>query len=140
MDMGGIRYNATPFNGWYTGPEIGSRNLGDSYRYNMLPVFAEKMGLATGSDSTLWRDRAVLEANLATLHSFWKAGVTLVDHHTMTRKFMDHVRSERSHGRDVQANPMATIPPLSGSLTPVYHIDWPNEQFKPLLFRRPTPY
>ena len=33
LSVGGIRYPAAPFNGWYMGTEIGSRNLGDETRY-----------------------------------------------------------------------------------------------------------
>lgn len=140
MDLGGIRYGATPFTGWYTGPEIGSRNFGDRSRYNLFPVFAQKMGLDMSSARTLWRDRAMLESNVAVLHSFAQAGVTLLDHHTITRKFMDHVTAERGHGRDVHASPMASMLTLCGAVTPDYPIEWPVGQYKPLLFKRPTPY
>ena len=34
------------------------------------------MGLDTSRDRTLWRDRALLELNVAVLHSYEKAGVT----------------------------------------------------------------
>src|SRR5699024_5187371 len=38
LEIGGINYVATPFNGSYIGTEIASRNLADSTRYNLLPV------------------------------------------------------------------------------------------------------
>lgn len=38
MDCGGLQFPAIPFNGWYTTTEIGTRNLADSHRYNLLEV------------------------------------------------------------------------------------------------------
>ena len=38
LEIGGLEFTACPFNGWYMSAEIGSRNLCDSYRYNMLKV------------------------------------------------------------------------------------------------------
>src|SRR5690606_18094832 len=88
LDAGGVQYTAAPFSGWYMGTEIASRNLGDDTRYNILPVVAEKMGLNMSSDRTLWKDRALLELNVAVLHSYKKAGVSMVDHHAASREFM----------------------------------------------------
>ncbi|GMA58269.1 hypothetical protein GCM10025858_27720 [Alicyclobacillus sacchari] len=73
--IGGIRYSAAPFNGWYMGTEIGARNLADTNRYNMLAAVADAMGLSRTSDATLWRDKALVELNLAVLHSFRKKGL-----------------------------------------------------------------
>jgi len=56
------------------GTEIGARNLGDVNRYNLLPVIAERMGLDTRSDRTLWKDRALVELNVAVLSSFARHG------------------------------------------------------------------
>jgi len=38
MDCGGLQFPAIPFNGWYTTPEIGTRNFADPHRYNLLEV------------------------------------------------------------------------------------------------------
>ena len=81
LDIGGVCYPAVPFNGWYMCTEIGSRDLGDTARYDQLPVIAERMGLSTASDQTLWKDKAMTELNLAVLHSFSADGVTITDHH-----------------------------------------------------------
>jgi len=70
MHIGGITYGAAPFNGWYMGTEIGARNFADVERYNLLPTIAHMMGLDTSSERTLWRDRALVELNIAVLHSF----------------------------------------------------------------------
>lgn len=43
------------------------------------------MGLDTSKDQTLWKDKALVELNIAVIHSYHKAGVTLVDHHSVKR-------------------------------------------------------
>lgn len=42
LEIGGITYQAAPFNGWYMETEIGARNFADEGRYNKLAVIAEK--------------------------------------------------------------------------------------------------
>ncbi|MGH3393542.1 MAG: nitric oxide synthase oxygenase [Streptosporangiaceae bacterium] len=81
LDIGGVCFPAVPFNGWHVGTEVGARDLGDTGRYDQLPVIAERMGLSTGSGQTLWQDKAKTELNLAVLHSFGADGVTIIDHH-----------------------------------------------------------
>lgn len=41
LEIGGLRFTAAPFNGWYLVTEIGARDLGDPMRYNMLEVSVE---------------------------------------------------------------------------------------------------
>ena len=142
LEIGGISYPAAPFNGWYMGTEIGSRNLGDTDRYNLLPSVAALFGLDTGSDRTLWRDRALVELNLAVLHSFELAGVTLADHHTESARFLTHIEREQRHGRPVPTDWSWIVPPLSGSATAVFHryYDPPDEALRPALVHRDDPF
>ncbi|MFF6787892.1 nitric oxide synthase oxygenase [Streptomyces filamentosus] len=121
LEIGGVRYPAAPFNGWYMGTEIGARNLADGDRYDLLPLVAEKLGLDRSSERTLWRDRALVELNVAVLHSFQEDGVTMADHHTESERFLKHVARERRHGRPVPADWSWIVPPLSGAATPVFH-------------------
>ncbi len=119
--IGGISYPAAPFNGWYMGTEIGARNLVDADRYDIALRVAERMGLDIASERTLWRDRVVVEINRAVLHSFDRAGVTITDHHTEAKRFLVHLAKEESAGRGCPADWSWIVPPISGSLTPVYH-------------------
>jgi nitric-oxide synthase len=119
--VGGVSYPAAPFNGWYLATEIGTRNLADADRYDLLPVVAERLGLDTGSLRTLWRDRAALEVLHAVQHSFDAAGVTLADHHGEAARFLVHVDKERAAGRRCPAEWSWIVPPVSGALTPVFH-------------------
>jgi nitric-oxide synthase len=121
LEIGGISYPAAPFNGWYMGTEIGARNLADADRYAMLADVADRLGLDTSSDRTLWRDRALVELNIAVLHSFQAAGVTIADHHTESERFLRHIARERRLGRPTPADWSWIVPPVSGGLTPVYH-------------------
>ena len=57
-------YTAAPFNGWYMGTEIGAQ-LSDHDRYNLLPAVAEMMDLDTSRNGTLWKDKALIELNIA---------------------------------------------------------------------------
>ena len=121
LTIGGVHYPLAPFNGWYMGTEIGARNLADADRYDMLPAVAARLGLDTSRESTLWRDRALVELNRAVLHSFEQAGVKMTDHHTESQRFLAHLRNEEKAGRPVPADWSWIVPPMSGSLTPVFH-------------------
>jgi nitric-oxide synthase len=121
MSIGGVNYPLAPFNGWYMGTEIGARNLADPDRYDQLPVVAARLGLDTSSDATLWRDRALVELNRAVLWSFERAGLRISDHHTESRRFLEHVASEERAGRQTPADWSWIVPPMSGGVTPVFH-------------------
>ncbi|MEU7293752.1 nitric oxide synthase oxygenase [Streptomyces exfoliatus] len=121
LEIGGVRYPAAPFNGWYMGTEIGARNLADADRYDLLPVVADRLGLDRSTERTLWRDRALVELNLAVLHSFQEAGVTMADHHTESQRFLRHIAQESRHGRATPADWSWIVPPVSGAATPVFH-------------------
>jgi len=129
LEIGGIHYQAAPFNGWYMLNEIASRNFGDTTRYNMLPQIAQRMGLDTKAN--LWQDRALLELNEAVLYSYQKRGISLVDHHTASDQFMHFVNAERKHGREVNADWAWITPPLSASATQVFHQEWANKVVSP---------
>ena len=47
------------------------------------------MELDMSHDRTLWKDRALVELNRAVIHSYRKAGVIMVDHHTVAKQFID---------------------------------------------------
>nr|WP_051161534.1 nitric oxide synthase oxygenase [Nocardia transvalensis] len=138
LEIGGVTYPAAPFNGWYVSTEIGARNLADADRYDMLPAIAERMGLDTGSERTLWRDRALVELNVAVLHSYRRAGVYIVDHHTVARQFVDHAESERAAGRSCPSEWSWINPPMSAALTPTFHryFDPPDPDIRPNFVRR----
>ena len=121
LEIGGVTYPTAPFNGWYLGTEIGARNLGDTDRYDLLPTVAELFELDTDDDRTLWKDRALVELNLAVLHSYQQAGVTMADHHSESARFLTHIDREARHGRPVPTDWSWIVPPISGSATPVFH-------------------
>lgn len=135
---GGLEYTAAPFNGWYMGTEIGARNFGDTDRYNMLPEVARRMGLDMSSDRTLWRDQAMIELNIAVLHSYDKAGVTMMDHHAASNSFDKFERIESELGRVVHANWAWIVPPISGSAVTAFHRShWKDVELKPNYYGQP---
>jgi nitric-oxide synthase len=134
LTIGGVHYPLAPFNGWYMGTEIGARNLADADRYNMLPVVAERMGLDTSRESTLWRDRALVELNRAVLWSFEQAGVKMTDHHTESARFISHLANEEKAGRSVPADWTWIVPPMSGGITPVFHRYYEEVDLKPAFY------
>ncbi|RAM50077.1 MAG: nitric oxide synthase NOS, partial [Hapalosiphonaceae cyanobacterium JJU2] len=140
FDIGGIQYMCAPFNGFYMGTEIGGRNFSDTYRYNMLPKIAEKMGLDTSSDSTLWKDSALVELNIAVLDSFNKHNVRLLDHHTMGDYFIKFVDEEKRCGRSLYADWTWIIPPVSGSTSKAWPMEMENRILKPNYFYAPEPW
>ncbi|MEV6607762.1 nitric oxide synthase oxygenase [Kutzneria sp. NPDC051319] len=131
LAIGGVSYPAAPFNGWYMGTEIGARNLADHDRYDLIGEVAERLGLDTSNDQTLWRDRALVELNRAVLHSFTRAEVTITDHHTESARFLTHLSKEEDAGRKCPADWSWIVPPMSGALTPVFHRYYDTEQLRP---------
>ena len=95
LDVGGIEFPGNAFSGWYMVTEIACRDLCDQSRYNILQDVAERLGLDTRSNTTLWKDITVSEITLSVLDSFQKAGVTIVDHHTAADSFMKHLENEQ---------------------------------------------
>ncbi|WP_127497627.1 nitric oxide synthase oxygenase [Actinoplanes solisilvae] len=134
LTIGGVHYPLAPFNGWYLGTEIGARNLADGDRYDMLPTVAARMGLDTSRESTLWRDRALVELNRAVLHSFERAGVKMSDHHTESRRFVKHIENEEKAGRRTPADWTWIVPPMSGGITPVFHRYYDEMDLKPAFY------
>lgn len=120
MDIGGITYGCIPFNGWYMGTEI-MRDFLDEYRYNKMEEIAKVLKLDTSSEQTLWRDRVVLELNVAILYSFQKAKVTMVDHQSASRQFLAHDLREKKAGRECPGDYGWVVPPAGGSACPVWH-------------------
>jgi nitric-oxide synthase, bacterial len=113
------------------GTEIGARNLADVTRYNLLSVVAERMGLDVTNERSLWRDAALVELNIAVLHSFDAAGVTMADHHAESRRFLTHLEREERCGRKVPADWSWIVPPMSGATTPVFHRYYDELELKP---------
>lgn len=141
LEIGGISYTAAPFSGWYMVTEVGARNLGDLKRYNLLPVIAQRMGLDTHSERSLWKDRAIVELNVAVMHSFVARRVAIVDHHTACKQFVFHEKKEKQAGRIVPAEWSWMVPPISGSTTPVFHHAYfPDVTLKPNFLYQPNPW
>ncbi|XP_077160773.1 nitric oxide synthase 3 isoform X2 [Paroedura picta] len=137
LEIGGLEFPAAPFSGWYMSSEIGMRNFCDPHRYNVVQEVAQRMGLDTRTTSSLWKDRAAVEMNLAVLHSFQLAKVTMVDHHAATESFMKHLENEQQMRGGCPADWVWLVPPISGSLTPVFHQEMVNYHLSPGFWYQP---
>ncbi len=123
LTIGGLDYPCAPFNGYYMGTEIASRNFTDINRYNFLPAVAKAIGEDVNAKGIpLWKDRALTELNKAILHSFQGAGVTIVDHHTASEQYIDFAGRERAAGRIPSGNWTWIVPPQAASACPVFHL------------------
>lgn len=121
LDMGGLQFTAAPSSGVYQGSEIGSFNLADPRRYDVLPAMAQALGLDTGPKNPLWRDQALVEVNRAVLHSFAQAGVRIMDHHSLSASFEKFCTREAAQGRKVYGDWAWITPPLSSNLSWIWH-------------------
>jgi nitric-oxide synthase len=136
LTIGGIDYPCAPFNGFYMGTEIASRNFADARRYDLLPDVATALGLPTETTGPeLWRDTALTELNRAVLHSFKAAGVTMVDHHTASDQFMTFHAREQAQGRRVAADWRWIVPPQASSACEVFHLKMRNFHPVPNFYR-----
>ncbi|XP_077284596.1 nitric oxide synthase [Arctopsyche grandis] len=131
FDCGGIEFTANAFNGWYMATEIACRDICDVNRLNMTEIIALKMGLDTRSPVSLWKDKALVEANIAVLHSFQQRNVTIVDHHTASESFMKHLDNESRLRSGCPSDWVWIVPPMSSSLTPVFHQEMALYYLKP---------
>ena len=98
-----------------------ARNFWEAGRYDQAEKIAQVLGLDTSNEQSLWRDRAFLELNVAVLHSFSKAKVSLVDHQTASKQFLAHDLREKKAGRECPAQWSWVVPAAGGSSTPVWH-------------------
>ncbi|XP_077456811.1 nitric oxide synthase 1 isoform X2 [Stigmatopora argus] len=131
LEIGGLEFTGCPFSGWYMGTEIGVRDFCDSSRYNILEDVAKKMSLDTRKTSSLWKDQALVEINIAVLHSFQVCKVTIVDHHSATESFMKHMENEYRVRGGCPGDWVWIVPPMSGSITPVFHQEMLNYRLTP---------
>uniref|UniRef100_A0A8C4TCU9 Nitric oxide synthase n=1 Tax=Erpetoichthys calabaricus TaxID=27687 RepID=A0A8C4TCU9_ERPCA len=140
LEIGGLEFTACPFSGWYMGTEIGVRDYCDSSRYNIIGDVAQKMGLETQKTSSLWKDQALVEINIAVLHSFQSSKVTIVDHHSATESFMKHMENEFRVRGGCPGDWVWLVPPMSGSITPVFHQEMLNYRLTPCFEYQPDPW
>ncbi|KAI4566200.1 hypothetical protein MJG53_014877 [Ovis ammon polii x Ovis aries] len=155
LEVGGLEFPGCPFNGWYMGTEVGVRDFCDVQRYNILEEVGRRMGLETHKLASLWKDRAVVEINVAVLHSFqacvlsvglkalWlegylvqplKQNVTIMDHHSAAESFMKYMQNEYRSRGGCPADWIWLVPPISGSITPVFHQEMLNYILSPFYY------
>ena len=63
-----------------------------------------------------------------------KNKVTISDHHSMAESFMKHMESEHRLRGGCPADWVWLVPPMSGSLTPVFHQEMINYILSPFYY------
>ncbi|KAF9462533.1 nitric oxide synthase [Collybia nuda] len=151
FDIGGVQYTATPFIGWFMDAEIGVRNLGDTFRYNVLPDIIqalhldeealEDVNVDSFGDLPEYQQLAILsraqtELNYAVYHSFLQKKVTMSDSLTASMKWNRYDDDfQKKNGYRLPSDPYWLAPP-QGSIIPVWHRGGaPNYQPKPMICR-----
>lgn len=127
MTIGGIDYPCAPFSGFYMSTEIASRDFADKKRYDLLPAVAEKLGYNLGKNGTaLWADKTLTELNIAVLHSFKAAGLSIIDHHVADSLYMEFHHREQINGRQVAGDWRWIVPPQASAACDVFHLRMRN--------------
>jgi nitric-oxide synthase len=122
LTIGGLDYPCAPFNGFYMGTEIASRDFGDKHRYNLLPQIAKAIGVPPIEGDSFWTDRALLEINRAVVASFKGAGVSIIDHHAASEQYMEFHQREYMAGRHPSGDWSWIVPPQASSACDVFHL------------------
>ncbi|XP_078670170.1 nitric oxide synthase 1-like [Branchiostoma floridae x Branchiostoma belcheri] len=130
FDCGGLEFTAAPFSGWYMGTEVG-RDLCDVNRLNITEEVGKRMGLDIARNSSLWKDAVLVEVNIAVLHSFQRSNATIMDHHTASESFMKHLENEQRLRGGCPSDWVWIVPPMSASLTEVFHQEMANYHVRP---------
>uniref|UniRef100_A0A8B9JJ06 Nitric oxide synthase n=1 Tax=Astyanax mexicanus TaxID=7994 RepID=A0A8B9JJ06_ASTMX len=106
----------------------------------VLEEVATMMGLDTRKTSSLWKDQALVEINIAVLYSYQVSKVTIVDHHSATESFIKHMENEYRVRGGCPGDWVWIVPPMSGSITPVFHQEMLNYRLTPSFEYQPDPW
>ncbi|XP_041456958.1 nitric oxide synthase, endothelial-like [Lytechinus variegatus] len=140
LDVGGIQFPACPINEWYVASDIANNALCAPKRYDMLRMIADRLGLDVSCTDSLWKDRTLVEMNVAVIHSFQQYGVTIMDHHTSSVEFMKFFASEHEVRQGCPTDWRAVVSPLTASVTSLFHQETLNYQLMPTFTVQENPW
>jgi len=142
LEIGGVRYTAVPFSGWYALAEVVENLAHADRRPATLPAIAGRM-----PKKRLGRDRALHELAVAVLDSFRRARVAIVDHETVLGQFEKFVRRQWDQDREVYACRHKVVPPMATTGISMYHHSlpewervWTARQLSPALLHQDEAY
>uniref|UniRef100_A0A8B9Q4P0 Nitric oxide synthase, inducible n=1 Tax=Apteryx owenii TaxID=8824 RepID=A0A8B9Q4P0_APTOW len=118
LEVGGLEFTACPFNGWYMGTEIGVRDFYFPELYKILQI-------STKAKITLTMSGRKAEG---------KQNVTIMDHHSAAESFMKYMQNEYRVRGGCPADWVWLVPPISGSITPVFHQEMLNYVLTPFFY------
>lgn len=105
----------------------------DSYSHRW-PVKKVGLGLKCCPSSTVCADRLLLHVHSLPPFLFQKRNVTIMDHHSAAESFMKYMQNEYRIRGGCPADWVWLVPPISGSITPVFHQEMLNYILSPFYY------
>ena len=128
MTIGGVDYPCAPFERVLHGHR--DRVAGTSPTRNVMTCSrpSEKVWVITPINLAIicGRIRLCTELNIAVLHSFRSAGVSIIDHHLASKQFIEFHHREQINGRKVAGDWRWIVPPQAPSSCEVFHLRMKN--------------
>ena len=121
LEAGGIQYTCAPISGFFQDTEVSVMDLLASRRYNLLEPVGRAMELDVSHNMSYWKTSVSTELTKAVYCSYREAGVTLVDHITMSEDFHNHMAEEIKTRGGCPADWLWIVPAMSSGITPVFH-------------------
>ncbi|CAF4138245.1 unnamed protein product, partial [Rotaria sp. Silwood1] len=98
------------------------------------------LDISAAANSKLNVDRLYVEVNAAILHSFEKAKVAIVDHHTAAAGFLKFMKAEIKQRGNTPADWVWLTPPISSGMSVIFHQEMLNYILKPRVVDQVEPW
>ena len=121
LEAGGIHYTGIPVAGFYQDTEVSIMDLLATSRYNLLETVGRAMNLDVNVNTSYWKSVVGLEFTRAVYESYKNAGVTMVDHFTISERFQSFMKEELELRGGCPADWVWIVPPLSSGVVPTFH-------------------
>ena len=101
------------------------------FQQTRLAQFVERIkNTMVGSISAL--KNTTVASSYTFVNYFQKNGVTIMDHHSVSHSFMKHMKKEWKLRGGCNGDWVWLVPPISGSLTPIFHQEILNYPLNPM--------
>ena len=131
LEAGGIQYTSAPVSGYFMDSEVSVLDMLATQRYNLLEPVGRAMGLDVSSNMSYWKADVCTELTKAVGSSYREAGVTLVDHFTMSEEFLTFMAGEIKTRGGCPADWLWIVPAMSSGITPVFHQEMARYMMSP---------
>ena len=139
LEAGGIQYTCATIAGFFQDTEVSVLNLLNYGRYGLLETTGRAMGLDVTTNTNFWKMEVSLEMTRAVFESYRAAGVTIVDHLTISENFHSFMKEEIRIRGGCPTDWLWVVPPLSGGLVPTFHNEMLRYTLSPSYEYQPGP-